>query len=76
MKKPTARAARKKATFARYSAADYLKTEADMVAYLRACAEEGDPALIAVALGDIARAAACSGLPKKRASPARGSTRR
>jgi probable addiction module antidote protein len=56
MKKPTSRVARKQATFARYDAADYLKSEADMMRYLRACAEEGDPALIAVALGDIARA--------------------
>ena len=49
-------AKRARATFARYDAADYLKDEADMLAYLRACAEEGDPALIAAALGDIARA--------------------
>ena len=35
---------------------DHLKTEEDMAAYLEAALEEGDPALIAAALGDIARA--------------------
>jgi probable addiction module antidote protein len=35
---------------------DHLKTEEDMVAYLEAALEEGDPNLIAAALGDIARA--------------------
>ncbi|MNJ14021.1 helix-turn-helix protein [compost metagenome] len=43
-------------TFSRYDAADYLKTDEDMVHYLEAVMEEGDPALIAAALGDIARA--------------------
>ena len=36
--------------------ADHLKTEYDMAAYLEAALEEGDPGLIAAALGDIARA--------------------
>lgn len=36
--------------------ADHLKTEEDMAAYLEAALEEADPALIAAALGDIARA--------------------
>ena len=35
---------------------DHLKTEEDMAAYLEAALEERDPALIAAALGDIARA--------------------
>ena len=35
---------------------DYLQTEEDIVAYLEAALSEGDPALIAAALGDIARA--------------------
>jgi probable addiction module antidote protein len=43
-------------TFSRYDTADYLKTEEDIAAYLEACVEDGDPALIAAALGDIARA--------------------
>jgi probable addiction module antidote protein len=36
--------------------AQHLKTEEDMAAYLEAALEEGDSALIAAALGDIARA--------------------
>ena len=36
--------------------ADHLKTDEDMVAYLEAALEEGDSALVAAALGDIARA--------------------
>lgn len=45
-------------TFSRYDTADYLNSEEDMVAYLQACMEEAgdDPAFIAVALGNIARA--------------------
>ncbi len=44
--------------FSRYDTADYLKTEAEIVAYLDAVMAEGgdDPALIAHALGVIARA--------------------
>lgn len=33
-----------------------LENEEDMVAYLEAALQEGDPALVAAALGDIARA--------------------
>ena len=49
---------RKKEAFSRWDAADYLKSDDDMAAYLQACLEEAsdDPALIAAALGDIARA--------------------
>jgi probable addiction module antidote protein len=45
-------------SFSRWDAADYLRTEKDMIAYLQACLEEApdDPALLAAALGDIARA--------------------
>ena len=39
-----------------WDAVDYLETEQDIVAYLEAALDEGDPALIAAALGDIARA--------------------
>ena len=39
-----------------WDVAEYLETEEDMVAYLEAALEEDDPRLIAVALGDIARA--------------------
>jgi len=49
---------RKKEAFSRWDAADYLKSDDDMAAYLQACLEEApdDPSLIAAALGDIARA--------------------
>ena len=39
-----------------WNAADHLKTEAAVVAYIDAAFEDGDPALIAAALGDVARA--------------------
>ena len=42
--------------FSHYDTADTLKTDEDIVAYLEACAEENDPALMAHALGAIARA--------------------
>lgn len=42
--------------FSRYDTADYLRSEEDIAAYLDAAMEDGDPALIAAALGDIARA--------------------
>lgn len=42
--------------FSRYDTADYLKNEDDIAAYLEAVMEDGDPALIAAALGDVARA--------------------
>ena len=39
-----------------WDAADYLETKEDVVLYLEAAFEDGDPGLIAAALGDIARA--------------------
>ena len=36
--------------------AEHLETEADMAAYLQVVMEDGDPALLAAALGDVARA--------------------
>ncbi|NWG75096.1 MAG: putative addiction module antidote protein [Rubrivivax sp.] len=36
--------------------AAHLETEDDMAAYLEAALQQGDPALVAAALGDIARA--------------------
>lgn len=42
--------------FSRYDTADYLKTEEEIAAYLDAIMEDGDPALVAAALGDVARA--------------------
>ena len=35
--------------------ADHLETKEDMAAYLEAALEDGDPALVVAALGDIAR---------------------
>ena len=53
-----ARKKRIKQTFSRYDTADYLKSDEDMLAYLDACMEVAgdDPAFMAVALGNIARA--------------------
>lgn len=39
-----------------WDAAEYLNTEEEMAAYLEAALEEGEPSLVAAALGDIARA--------------------
>jgi probable addiction module antidote protein len=36
--------------------AEHLETDEDMAAYLEAALDEGDPTLVAAALGDIARA--------------------
>ena len=40
----------------RWDAADHLESRSVIAAYLEAALEEGDPALVAAALGDIARA--------------------
>jgi probable addiction module antidote protein len=45
--------------------AENLKTDSDMAAYLDACLEEGDPALVAAALGDIARARGMSDVARE-----------
>ena len=50
--------------FSRYDTADYLNTSEDMALYLEACLEENDPALIAHALGVIARARGMTQLAK------------
>jgi probable addiction module antidote protein len=47
---------RKPETFSRYDATDYLKSDEDVIAYLEAAMEDGDAAVIATALGNIARA--------------------
>jgi probable addiction module antidote protein len=38
-----------------WDASDHLKTKADIAAYLEAALAEGNPSLVAAALGDIAR---------------------
>lgn len=39
-----------------FDASNHLKNEADVTAYLQVAIEDGDPALLAAALGDIAKA--------------------
>jgi probable addiction module antidote protein len=39
-----------------WDAVEHLETDEDMVAYLDAALEDGDPGVIVAALGDIARA--------------------
>ena len=58
---------RVKEAFARYDTADYLKSNQDIVAYLEACMDEAgdDPAFIAHALGNIARARGMAQLARK-----------
>ncbi|MBF0181258.1 MAG: hypothetical protein HQM03_14640 [Magnetococcales bacterium] len=40
--------------FTRYDTAEFLKSDEEMMLYLDACLEDGDPALTAYALGVIA----------------------
>lgn len=57
-----------KATFSRYDTADHLKTEKDIALYLEAVMEDGgadDPAFLAAALGDVARARNMSDLARQ-----------
>jgi uncharacterized protein (DUF885 family) len=44
--------------WSRFDAVDCLATEADMVAYLQAALEDGDPALLTAALDNVQRARA------------------
>jgi probable addiction module antidote protein len=44
---------------------EYLKTNEDMIGYLEAAFEDGDPDLIGVAIGDIARARGISNLARE-----------
>ena len=48
-----------------WDAAEHLKTKEDMAAYMACALEEGDPALIAAALGDIARAQGMTKIAKR-----------
>jgi len=49
-------ARKRKVRTTRYDTAAYLKDEEEIAAYLEAALEDGDPRVIAAALGDIARA--------------------
>jgi probable addiction module antidote protein len=57
----------KRQQYSRFEASDYLKNEAEAVAYLKACMDEAgdDASLITAALGDIARAYGMSRLAKE-----------
>jgi len=58
---------KKRSRTTRFDAASYLKSPADAAGYLKACMEEaeGDAALVAAALGDIARAYGMSKLARE-----------
>jgi probable addiction module antidote protein len=45
--------------------AEHLESEEDMAVYLEAALEEGEPALVAAALGDIARARGMAQIAKE-----------
>lgn len=49
----------------KWDAAAYLATEKDVAAYLNAALEDGDAAVMAAALGDIARAKGMTQLAKE-----------
>lgn len=48
-----------------YDAAEFLETDEDIVAYLNAALDDGDPALVPAALGDIARACGMTQLARE-----------
>src|SRR5512147_3086139 len=56
---------REKLKTTKWDVVDYLKTDQDMAEYLEAAIEDGDPALIAAALGDIARAKGMTQVARK-----------
>jgi probable addiction module antidote protein len=49
----------------KWDSAEYIKTPEDVAAYLDAALEDGDPALIAVVLGNIARSKGMAVVAKK-----------
>jgi|SRR5882672_5100480 len=57
----------KREKFSPFDSAEYLRTESDIAAYLKACMEEAgdDPAFIVQAIGTVARAKGMSALAKK-----------
>jgi probable addiction module antidote protein len=72
-KKPKARQAIKTLP---WDPAANLKTDQDIANYLEAVFEDGDPALVAAALGDIARAKGMTRLPEQPASAGKAFTKR
>jgi probable addiction module antidote protein len=55
----------KKEKISLWDVAEHLETEEDMAAYLEAALEDGDPSIIASALGDIARAKGMTQIAKQ-----------
>ncbi len=55
----------KKVRTSKWDPAEHIKTEKDVVAYIDAALEDGDPALIAEVLGDIARSKGMASIAKK-----------
>lgn len=55
----------KRAKTSRWDPAEHIKTERDVAAYLNAALDDGDPALIAEVLGDIARSQGMAKIAKK-----------
>ena len=49
----------------KWDPAEHLRDDAEIAAYLEAALDEGDPALIAAALGDIARAKGMSAIARR-----------
>lgn len=48
-----------------WDAAEHLKTDEDMAAYLEVAIEDGDPVVISAAIGDIARAKGMSQIARE-----------
>ncbi|WP_178102913.1 MULTISPECIES: helix-turn-helix domain-containing transcriptional regulator [unclassified Pseudomonas] len=61
-----------KSRLSRWDVVDHLRTEHDRSLYLEACQQENDPQLLAVALGDIARAREMHRRPGARKKPMQG----
>jgi probable addiction module antidote protein len=57
--------ARRKVRTTRYDGAALLKTSKDIAAYLEAAMEDGDPRVVAAALGTIARAKGMTALARE-----------
>ena len=58
-------ATKRKTRTTRWDPTQHLKGDAEMAAYLEAALADGDPALVAAALGDLARARGMSGIARK-----------
>lgn len=55
----------KKANFKPYDVADYINTPEDIVAYLDAAFEDGDPAVISAMIGAVARSKGMSAIAEQ-----------